>query len=122
MDGFLAQLVKHRTSNAKVVGSILVEARFFFRLTLQLLDNCFISAMILSFSRSKVMSILTINTIQVKRTEFEPAFVAVAEELGLYVETTAFLLRDDFTEVEAKGIAEKRSPFVVLTSITTGIL
>ena len=37
VDGFTAQLVEHRTGNGKVMGSNPVEARFFFRLILQLL-------------------------------------------------------------------------------------
>ena len=43
VDGFKAQLVEHCTGNAKVLGSNPVEARFFFRVILQLLKllhNC----------------------------------------------------------------------------------
>ena len=43
VDGFIAQLVEHRTGNAKVIGSNPVEVLFFFGLTLQLLQllhNC----------------------------------------------------------------------------------
>ena len=39
--GFIAQSLEHRTGNAKIVGSIPVEARFFFTLTLQSLKIVF---------------------------------------------------------------------------------
>ena len=48
VDSFTAQLVEHRTGNAKVMGSSPVEAWFFFGLMLQLFKNCFITAMIMS--------------------------------------------------------------------------
>ena len=40
VDGFIAQLVEHRTGNAKVIGSTPVEAWFLSGQTLQLLKNC----------------------------------------------------------------------------------
>ena len=42
-EGFVDQLIEHRTGNAKVMGSNPVEARFFFRLILQLLKKWFIT-------------------------------------------------------------------------------
>ena len=58
MDGFIAQLVEHRTGNAKVVASNLVEVRFFFRLILQYCFYCFITALIMSFIHSLIRSLI----------------------------------------------------------------
>ena len=59
MDGFIAQLVEHRTGNAKVItGSNPVEAWFFFRPALELIKNYVIAAMINPSIHKKIKNAL----------------------------------------------------------------
>ena len=41
LDAVIAQLIEHRSSNVKVIGSFPVEAWSFFRVTIKLLKLCY---------------------------------------------------------------------------------